>query len=161
MSQSIFALARTALFRDGALVEELFDQRAQFHAPFAVPPEPATYRLEADIEPPAGALDLSTKVSAVWTFRSQRAAGSQPEVLPLPVVRFAPALDEHSATGRVHLLPAIVERPAGGPRPPIARIEVRASFDDGATWTPIPALALGDRWLGVVVAPRQATHISL
>jgi hypothetical protein len=160
-SASIFATARTALFRDGALVKELFDQDAQFPDPFRVPPEPATYRLEAEIEPPPGALELSTRVTAAWTFRSQHAGGTAPELLPLPVVRFTPALDDHNVAARVHVLPAIVERPAGAPRPPIARVDVSASFDDGATWTAIPSITIGDRWLGVVVAPRQATHISL
>jgi hypothetical protein len=100
-------------------------------------------------------------VSAAWTFRSQHATGSQPEVLPLPVVRFTPSLDEHNLAGRVHVLPAVVERPAGAATPPITHIAVSASFDDGATWTPIPAITVADRWLGLVIAPRQATHISL
>jgi hypothetical protein len=104
---------------------------------------------------------MSTRVTAAWTFRSQHAGGTAPELLPLPVVRFTPALDDHNVAPRVHLLPALVERPAGAPRPPIARVDVSASFDDGATWAAIPAITIGDRWLGVVVAPRQATHISL
>jgi hypothetical protein len=61
----------------------------------------------------------------------------------------------------VHLLPATVERPAGAATPHIAEITVEASFDDGATWSQVPAVAADDRWLGLVIAPRDATHVSL
>jgi len=61
----------------------------------------------------------------------------------------------------VHVLPAIVERPAGAATPRITAITVEASFDDGATWSRVPALSQDDRWLGLIVAPVRATHVSL
>jgi len=54
-----------------------------------------------------------------------------------------------------------VERPAGAPTPRIMRARVEASFDDGATWTAIPLVLIGDRALGLVIHPPGATHASL
>jgi hypothetical protein len=108
---------------------------------FDVPPGAASYRFEQEVVLPPQTLDLSTEVRAAWTFPSQHVAGSAPEVLPLPTVRFAPALDDHNRAPRVHALPAIIDRPAGatGALPRIARVSAEVSFDDGATWRRVPA----------------------
>jgi hypothetical protein len=54
-----------------------------------------------------------------------------------------------------------IERPAGAGAPRLAQVNVDASFDDGATWSRVPLLVLGDDAFGVVVHPRTATHVSL
>lgn len=54
--------------------------------------------------------ELSTEVTTAWTFRTQHADGAF-EILPLPSVRFSPALDEHNQTrARVLVLAVHVER---------------------------------------------------
>jgi hypothetical protein len=153
---------RSALFRDGQLVvERVTTAETSNFPPVEVPPEPATYRFEQEATRSIGTFDLSTRVTATWTFRSEHVPGEAPAILPLPTLRFFPALDDHNRTHHVHVLPAIVERPAGAATPRITAITVEASFDDGATWSRVPALSHDDRWLGLIVAPIRATHVSL
>jgi len=151
---------RIAVFRDGALIEQLVNVPLQFA--LAVPSEPAIYRLEQDItRRDNDIVELSRQLSTVWTFPSQHVPGDAPEPLPLPTVRFAPELDSHNRAARVHALPAVVERPPGAATPPIAEIVVEASFDAGATWSRIPGTVRREHWLGLVVAPRGASFVSL
>ena len=150
---------RVTLLRDGQIISETRNPRVFGLAP-RVAPEPAQYRLEADLTRPSDVFELSPHVSAAWTFRSQHVDGAQP--LPLPTLRFFPPLDEHNqAALRVLPLPIVIERPAGARAPRIAHAHVEVSFDDGATWTPVPILRLDDRALGLVVHPPGATHVSL
>jgi hypothetical protein len=57
--------SRTALYRDGELVDEFPDSGS---GSFAVPAENADYRLEVADRRSKG--DLTTTLSAAWTFRS-------------------------------------------------------------------------------------------
>ena len=152
---------RVTLSRDGEVISSQDGNATMDFLIAGVPPEPAQYRLEDDATRPADQFALSTHVTAAWTFRSQHADGD-PLALPLPMLRFLPELDDHNQTAaRVLVLPIRIERPLGAATPRIARVHVDASFDDGATWFPVPTLLLGDRALGLVVHPRGATSVSL
>ena len=133
-----------------------------------VPSDAATYRYEQDEtrgpNPLGGPdiFDLSTHVSAAWTFRSSHVAGDTPAILPLPTLRFQPELDDDNrATSRMIVLPVAIERPVGAATPRIERVTVDVSFDDGATWTSVPGALFGDRWFGLVVHPAGAAYASL
>ncbi|MFI9814942.1 hypothetical protein [Saccharothrix variisporea] len=58
--------------------------------------------------------DLSTSVTADWTFTSDTVAGD-PVALPLPAVRFAPVLDDlnRARAGRTFAFPVCVQRNGG------------------------------------------------
>jgi len=125
-----------------------------------VPPDLARYRLEGQLSIPGAASGAAPLVTAAWSFVSQHADSS--EILPLPTLRFSPALDEHNQTAaRILALPIQIERPAGARTPRIARAAVEASFDDGATWLPVPIVGLDDRALGLIVHPPGTTFVSL
>jgi hypothetical protein len=156
----LFETSHARLLRNGEVIEELDNLASPFPSFFASP-EAAEYRIEQEVTRPSDVFELSTEVAVAWTFRSQHAEGDF-EILPLPSLRFSPALDEHNQTrARVLVLPVHVERVAGAPTPRIARISVDASFDDGASWVHVPLLVFGAEALGVIVHPPGATHVSL
>jgi len=159
---------RSTLFRDGALLVHHDDEREFFFPPVEISPDAASYRFEADYERGRNPLDgsplfdLSTHVTASWTFWSQHEPGTITRILPLPTLRFVPGLDaDGRAPGPVLVLPAVVERPPGATAPRITSITVEVSFDDGATWARIWGGFAGDRWLGVVAHPPGAAFASL
>lgn len=59
------------------------------------------------------------------------------------------------------MLPIRIDRPVGAEAPKLASAGVDASFDDGATWSPIPIILRGDRALALVIHPPGANFVSL
>lgn len=155
---------RWVVYRDGVKMHEVDDDSGLATlAPFAVPPERATYRFEVEATRPPEIAELSPRVTAAWTFTSEDLLGSTVQALPLPVLRFTPALDEQNRALRALplLLPVEIERPPGAATPAIAHVSVEASFDDGATWSRVIGAQLGARWLGVIQHPANAAYVSL
>jgi len=147
------------LLRDGTEIPVALDRSLATLAPVVVPPGPATYRLEID-EDSEGFEALSTRITAAWTFPSSHTAGR--EVLPLPVLRYEPALDRHGQTAaRVIALPIRFERPPGAAKPAIREATLEVSFDDGATWRHVPLIVLGDRGVALIVHPAAPSFVSL
>lgn len=56
----------------------------------------ATYRVEVEAVRAPALFELSTEVRVAWTFQEQ--AGTDAQILPLPTLRFSPALDRHNQT---------------------------------------------------------------
>jgi hypothetical protein len=141
------------LFRNGVLVAsgapDLLD------AP-GLAAEPGRFRLETTAERSAP-FTLSTKVSAVWEFRSGHTPEDQVTPLPLAAVRFSPWLDEHNTApaGRLFVVPVSVPAPSAANRN--RSLSVQVSYDDGATWKAAPVIA------GVVVLnhPKGSGFVSL
>jgi len=160
--RSIWDHQRIALFRDGERVIEHVDVQEDALPPVAVPPGSARYRFEQETTRPGDVFELSTRVAATWTFRSQHVAGSAPRILPLPTLRFSPALDDHNRSdARVLLLPILIDRPPGAATPAIVHASVEVSFDDGAHWLPAPILRVGDHAIALIIHPAGARHVSL
>jgi len=159
-SITAFDHQRVALFRNGALITERLDSKSQ--DPFDVPPEPATYRYEQDTVRAASVFELSTHVTAAWTFRSQHVPGDQPRSLALPTMRFTPVLDAHNQTAaRLTLLPIAFDRPPGAETPRIIDATLEVSFDDGARWSRVPVIQFGDQAIAAVVNRPGARFVSL
>ncbi|MET8912216.1 S8 family serine peptidase [Micromonospora sp. NPDC004551] len=135
--------ARTALYRNGKLVGETTEAG---YGSFPVAPDPGSYLLETRAT--RTFTDLSTEVSASWTFESGHADGGTPVRLPLMVVRFEPRLDggEAVAAGQTLDLPVRVERQPGSPRADVAALTVQVSYDGGANWQDAPLSATPDGW---------------
>ncbi|WP_433131146.1 hypothetical protein ACQPWW_09560 [Micromonospora sp. CA-240977] len=150
--------SRTALYRDGELVGE-FPQSGG--GSFTVPPETADYRIEVADTRSAG--DLTTRLSAAWTFRSGHVAGEQPVRLPLSAVRFTPALNADNAApaGRAFDLPVTVGGQPGAPAPKTTRLTVEISYDDGATWSTASLRATAAGWTATVRHPAGPGYASL
>ena len=135
---SAFDTARTTLFREGVKVgETAFDAYGQFPVPAAR----SAYRLETEVTR-SGVSDVSTKVSAAWTFRSAHAGAEALEPLPLTLIRFQPKLDAANTApaGRLLRVPLVVQQNPGADNGRVGRISVDASFDDGRTWRRVPVV---------------------
>jgi hypothetical protein len=153
-----FESGHTRLFRDGALVGETdFPAFGSFEAP----PEPGNYRLEIE-SIRVDQDNLSTRVNAAWSFRSQE-GGDEPEPLPLFAVRFAPFLDgDNSApAGRIVAVPISVSRQAGGASVALRRLTVQASYDRGQSWAPALVIRIGDFAVAFLDHPDGEGTVSL
>ncbi|MEV6301149.1 S8 family peptidase [Actinoplanes sp. NPDC051861] len=138
------------LYRDGRLIEEVpFVGRLEVD----LPPEPATYRLEATVEKPG--LQVSPRVSTAWTFRSGRVDDGQAVALPLLSVRYTPQLDEYNRArpGAGFRVPVELYRQPTAGTAQIATLAVEFSHDDGGTWHRAPLARSGERWLATVDNP--------
>jgi hypothetical protein len=150
---------RTALYVNGELLGEF--ERSGL-GDFGVPDAEATYRLEISGVRPSFA-EVSTEVSATWTFRSAHVPDATFTPLPVMAIRFGPALDEHNAAraGRAFALPVWVQRQAGPPAAGLRDLDLDVSYDEGATWQPVPLTRAGDRWLAKLLHPATAGSVSL
>ncbi|MDU0289097.1 S8 family serine peptidase [Saccharothrix longispora] len=129
------ASARTTLHRDGVLVGE---EPYPGGGTFAVPPGPARFRIDTEVERAPGVSEFTTAVRSSWTFRSDTVPGAESRTLPLTVVRFAPDLDDATGSaprGRLLRVPLVVEQQAAAR---VDRLTVEVSFDDGKSWSKVP-----------------------
>ncbi|HEU4422441.1 MAG TPA: S8 family serine peptidase, partial [Pilimelia sp.] len=159
----VVSTARTALFRNGV---KLYEEPDLDWREFALPAAGSRYRLElaATRGAPVNApFDLSTQVSAAWTFRSEHVDGPAPAVLPLAAIRFAPTLDATNAApaGRAFTLPIAVRRQAGAPGGRIHTPTLEVSYDDGRTWCRVPVRAAGQGWQATLTHPEAGGYVSL
>ncbi|WP_433529803.1 S8 family serine peptidase [Micromonospora sp. CA-263727] len=155
---SIADTARTALYRNGQLVEEVPEHGWAW---FEVPPGEAAYRLETSAK--RSFTDLSTEVATTWTFRSRHVPGDDFARLPASAIRFAPKLDgqQGAPAGRSFVIPVRVERQPGAPTAKIASLTVEVSYDGGKTWRSAQVKKNGSEWRATVQHPRATGHVSL
>ena len=155
-----------ALYREGTLVARADSVAARFD----VPPEPATYRLDAT-GVRADAKGPSSTVAASWTFRSGHTDPAPPTPLPLLAVRYGTAVPTRDAAdgpdgprtddvrvdglrpARFLRIPVTVQAQQGSTarRPVLTGVEV--STDDGGTWTPVTLHRDGDGWTVTTARP--------
>ncbi len=156
-SWSELATGTTSLYRDGTLLA----RQPRLYGTFAVPPEEAGYRLriEAHRDEPA---DLATRTTVDWTFRSGGSPGRTTR-LPVSVVRFTPALNDHNAApaGVTVQVPVQVHRQPDSTGGPVRALAVDVSYDDGKTWRRSEVARVGDRGLVTLRHPEQAGYVSL
>ena len=145
------------LYQDGKLLKE----QPQFWATtLPVSPDPATYRVTMDTDRPAW-FPLSTKTSTAWTFKSARPAGGQ-ENLALLWPRYGLDLDAENTTpggNTYHFDLAFVSQ--SGTAADIAEVQVEASTDDGATWSPATVKTKSDGHYKVSVRNPAKGYVSL
>ncbi len=139
----------TGLYRGDEL---LMNRTGSLKGSVAVPPEQASYRLEADTDHDGSVLGLSTRTRSVWTFGS--AANGVQQLLPLVDVdypdltrgwRGPSALDLANTAKRrddvtLHLTGGHQNGAEAGA---VASMKVWVSYDDGATWSAVPVRARG------------------
>jgi subtilisin family serine protease len=154
--------SRLTVFENGVQIANAVITETFFPIGLRVPTDnaEADFRFEADFSRPDDLFELSTRVTAAWTFHS--APGASDQILPLPVMRFAPSLNKHNRTGAAVLpVPIKIERPIGSAMPRIKSATLDVSFDDGATWQPVQIPLIGvDRAQAVIVHPPGATFVS-
>jgi subtilisin family serine protease len=120
--------ATTRLFRGDELVGETPDTSAAF----AVPSWEDEYQLAMSAT--RSSFDVSTKVSAEWTFRSGL-TGDRVTPVDVSVVRFTPKLDvtNSAPAGRTWEIPVAVQRADGTVERP-CELTVDVSYDEGQSW---------------------------
>jgi hypothetical protein len=143
---------------------------------YPLTPARADYRVVADTVRKAAYFQLSTSTHTEWSFASSHAdgSGSLPAgwvcdldghtdcaVVPLMMARYDLPLsmsDRHAAGATSFDL--AVDHLQGGPALPVSTAGVSVSYDDGATWVPATATALGGgRFRVAYVTPaRTATN---
>jgi subtilisin family serine protease len=148
--------ATTSLYLDGKLVEEVATPANGYFED--LPPGPGTYKLTTEVVRPA-VFDLSTAVSAEWTFRSSHVGEGRSPALGVNFVRYLPELDANNSVraNRVQLLPLQLQDQRGAALTP-ARMSVEVSYDEGKTWRSAPVL-----WKSAAVLhhPKGAKSVSL
>ncbi|TCB98382.1 peptidase S8 [Micromonospora zingiberis] len=151
---------RTALYRDGELIDEYTEPLDAGFGFFEVPADAAAYRLETSSR--RSYTELSTEVDLTWQFRSARPVGEDWVRLPVMVVRYDPKLDSNAAapTGKRFDIPLRVlgnERATVTPK----RVTTQVSYDDGKTWQPATVKTTGGNWTATVQHPRTGSYVSL
>jgi hypothetical protein len=123
-----------------------------------LPAATGDYRLTTEETRPA-LFDLTTSVSAEWTFSSSHVDGGEPVALDLNVVRFAPKLaaDGSAPAGRPFIVPVQVQNETGATQRP-RRLTVEVSYDEGGSWQRVPVIA---KLAAVLYHPAGATSVSL
>lgn len=121
--------ARTALYRNGVLLGETTTPGGVFNN---VPLPQADFRAEMSIDR-SSQFEFSTKVSAVWTFKSQGTEGKI-DAPPLSVVRFEPKLDANGAVpaGTLQRIGLLTQTQGDAGKVRITGVEY--SHDDGKSW---------------------------
>ncbi|MCG8927968.1 S8 family peptidase [Lentzea sp. CC55] len=139
--------AKTTVYRDGVKAAETAEAG---WAALDVEPGSAHYRVETSATRDTA---LSTKVSGVWTFRSDTTA--KQTALPLSVIRFTPQLDDEGCgkAGQMLSVPLSTQSQVDSVR--ITSVEV--SYDGGTTWRRTQMTA--GRVL--LAHPRDAKSVSL
>ena len=152
-------IGRTALYLNGELIGE--SARAGL-GEFGVPDADAEYRLEISGARPSYA-EISTEVSATWTFRSAHLPDDEFTPLPVLAVRFGPALDEHNTAraGRALLLPVWIQRQARTAPAQLRDLDLEVSYDDGATWRAVPVARAGTVGWALLHHPNSEGFVSL
>lgn len=146
--------AATRLYRDGELIGE---NDAAGCCRFEVPPGAAQYRLSTEATR-SEMFPVSRRVAASWTFRSDTTSGERR--LPIPTIRYFPALDENDSapSGQTFAVPVAVQEQASAEIQPPSELTAEVSYDSGATWQ--QATVVADTWL-VLNHPGNADTVSL
>jgi hypothetical protein len=147
---------RTAarVYRNGALVAENRYAVGYFDVGVA---EPATYRVELDMDEGRPGWRIGTESHSAWTFRSARpTAPGWPSVDAVTAV-WDLALDLNNAApaGRSFPVKLNVGHQPGAQAIPIKTVKAWASYDDGGTWKKIPVFVAADgSYVGSVKHPK-------
>ena len=137
--QATFDSARTLVTRNGTVVLD----EPERNASVTVPREAADYRIQTRLDRTSVAA-LSTVVDAAWTFRSEPIVSDGRVDLPLSVIRFRPEVDPTgrlTSRGLVRIPVTVTGQGAAGET---SVVTVRASSDDGRTWSKPQRVRLTD-----------------
>ncbi|PPK64680.1 S8 family serine peptidase [Actinokineospora auranticolor] len=115
------------------------------------------FRLEATATR-APEYEVSTRVSAAWTFRSQPTTNPEPDPIRLSVVRFTPKLDANNAAPTGRFTVPVALQLEDGSHGKARRLDVEVSYDEGKTWQ---RARVKDKSEVLLDHPKGATSVSL
>ncbi|MCS7476292.1 S8 family peptidase [Umezawaea endophytica] len=141
------------VYRDGELLAE---NTSPGYGRFALPDGAANYRLTT--EATRSTSPFSTRVSAAWTFKSDRT--TKVTALPISVIRYTPKLDAAGTApaGRVFQVPVAVQNQAGAAQARKRITSAEVSYDSGATWR---SVAVNGGCVLRLSHPKDAKSVSL
>jgi subtilisin family serine protease len=153
---SIVDSSSTKLFRGEELVGESPDPGYGVFT--GLPAEAADYRLTSELTRSAP-FDLSTAISAEWTFSSSHVDGEEPAAVDLNTVRMLPKLDKDNSAprGKTFLVPMVLQDEVGA-QSRARHLTVEASYDEGKTWQRVPVLV---NLVAALRHPADAESVSL
>ncbi|MGB3443097.1 MAG: S8 family peptidase [Actinophytocola sp.] len=145
-----------ALYRDGELIGET-DSTSGY---FEVPAEDGEYRVVATATRPADVFDVSTTVSAEWTFRSAFVDEENVQPVKASSVRFSPKLDADNSAkaGAPFLVPVWSQQNGTGAADRPRTLQVDVSYDGGKTWQRAHTIL---NLVAVLYHPADAATVSL
>ncbi|MER5432005.1 S8 family serine peptidase [Streptomyces sp. NPDC002588] len=155
-----FSQAVATLYRDGTEVGKLtrpwqdeanFDDFTNY---WTVPSDTADYRLDVSASRDTSWHgQRSQRIDASWTFRS--AGTDATESLPLTVLRFQPPTDPNgiAPADTAFTVPFTVQQQGPRRHRGLDTVKVEVSYDDGATWTSVPAKVRGTTGKAVLTHP--------
>ncbi|GAB1514110.1 S8 family serine peptidase [Actinophytocola sp. KF-1] len=148
--------ASVTLYRNGERVGST-DEPSAF---FEVPAEDAEYRVAVTATRPADAFDVSTSVSAEWTFRSEFVDEETFVPVTASAIRFTPRLDgaNSAPAGVPYLIPVTAQRNGTGATERPRTLKVEVSYDEGKTWKRADTIL---NLVAVVHHPANAETVSL
>lgn len=145
---------RTTVTLDGKVISD--QPSSGFAAIQGVPAERKHYQVHTE-----SARDgQSSRITADWSFTSEHVPGENFQPVPLLAVRFTPRLDESNRAGRVVTVPITVERNGTGKVTNIKDPAVQVSYDEGATWKPVPLRKNRGGWQVTLIHPHGAKNVS-
>jgi hypothetical protein len=153
---SVTESASLQLYRNGELIGEA-DEPAAY---FAVPAEDSEYRVVVTANRPADVFDVSTTVSAEWTFRSAFVEGNEAAPIKTSAIRFTPRLDAANSApaGVPFLVPVSLQRNGTGAADRPRTLKVEVSYDEGKTWKRANTILNA---VAVLYHPANADSVSL
>jgi hypothetical protein len=144
------------LFEDGNLVAE----GQGFFGSADVSAGSHRYRGELDVTRTAPFWALSTRTHTLWAFRSATPPDGVTEVLPLLVADWSIGqldLLNRASRGTQKIVVGVHRQPGADPSD-IEAFTAQISYDDGDSWTTVPARSLGDgRYRITVQQPEDST----
>ncbi|MFG2357696.1 S8 family serine peptidase [Streptomyces sp. NPDC048521] len=151
----------TAVHLDGTLVDKSTGSAAYV---WDAPADEHTYQVVTDTALDAGRWKLATRGHTEWTFRSAATPEDHWTYLPLINLAYDVGTDLAGAVRGGQRVPvtlgaAYVAHAAGTGTLGGGRLEV--SYDDGATWRPVPLKGRNASWRGTLTVPRTAAHVAL
>ncbi|MEU6167027.1 S8 family peptidase [Streptomyces tanashiensis] len=144
----------TTVYRDGVLL----GTAPATNVAFPMVPERAEYRLVTDVQRDEAGWNTSTKVRTDWRFHSAQGEGRT--LLPVLSVdyRLGTDLANSARTGSRTTVGLDARHPKGLAGPAITKVELWASYDDGASWRKV---RLDGRLNGTIDNPAAAGFVSL
>ena len=127
-----------------------------------VPASRSTYRLEGTVERPAPA-ELSTRITAAWTFSSRSPNGGATVRLPLWTASFRPTLNDSNVARAAtrFTFPATLAAQPGSTPGSLRTVTVQYSTNDGASWTNATVSGSGRARTVSVTHPNTTGFVSL
>jgi subtilisin family serine protease len=154
---SVLSSASFQLYRDGELISSSDEQPGGMAL---VPAADASYRAVVTTTRPRDVFDVSTAVSAEWTFRSAHVDDETVVPQPVSAIRFTPSLDEANSApaGKLFLVPVWLQRNGTGAVDRARTLTVEVSYDEGRSWRQADVVLNA---MALVRHPADAESVSL